>query len=220
MAGNRAAAQAWIIKAIGETSNEDNSKIWADRLSAMSDAQFAQFMQGLKAKTTRLAVVIPNLGNTKTSTQRNLDFGKRYKVPHFQHLSMVGADGTRYVTPEKYPVLLLPFRRQAQLLVKKISIPEDNRSVDDMTGQPTGKSKGSKISYPELQILAARDLSFSVLELIKYRGGDEKGFNATNRFIGQTGHASQAAVEPFSGGVKSTQTLKTILTSMHFDTKI
>jgi hypothetical protein len=112
-------------------------------------------------------------------------------------------------------VVDLVLRRQAQLLVKKISIPEDNKSVDDFTGQPTGKSKGSKISYPETQILAALNLDNNLTELLKFRGGDVKGFDAMNNSISKTGGVSLASIEKLGTRVKSTETLHTLLTCMH-----
>jgi hypothetical protein len=116
-------------------------------------------------------------------------------------------------------VTLQPLRRQAQLLVKKISIPEDNKSINDLTGQPssTGKSRGSKISYPETQIMAALNLDNSLIEMLKYRGGDQKGFIAMNKSISQTGGVSLDALSKLGTRVKSTDTLRTFLTCMHFE---
>ena len=112
-------------------------------------------------------------------------------------------------------VIDLPLRRQAQLLIKKISIPEDSKTVDDYTGQPTGKSKGSKLSYPEVQVLAALNLDQSLIELMKYRGGDEKGFDAMNRSIARTGGVRMDMIESLGTITKSTETLQTMLTCMH-----
>jgi hypothetical protein len=52
--------------------------------------------------------------------------------------------------------------------------------------------------------------------MISLRGGDTQGFNAMNDSFARTGGASQKAIEHLRGGVKSTQALNTILTSMHY----
>lgn len=84
-----------------------------------------------------------------------------------------------------------------------------------MSGQPTGDSKGSKISFPELQNLAAMGLDNSVIEMMKYRGGDLKGFNAMNAMIARYGTTNLKTLQNYSSGVESTRVLKTFLTSCH-----
>jgi hypothetical protein len=101
------------------------------------------------------------------------------------------------------------------LLEKKISIPAHNNTVDDLTGQPTGPSKGAKISYPETQVFASMGLYNTLSELMKFRGGDLAGFDAMNKSISQTGSVSLKAIEPYASGVESTKTLKVFLTGMH-----
>jgi hypothetical protein len=108
----------------------------------------------------------------------------------------------------------LPVRRASQLLIKKISVPDDSRTVDALTGQPTGESKGAKLSYPELQVCAAMGLDNSMVELMKYRGGDNKGLIAFNAMLSRYGRVNLKSVEPYASGVESTKTLKTFLTSM------
>jgi hypothetical protein len=103
------------------------------------------------------------------------------------------------------------------LQTKKISIAEDNNSVDDYSGQPTGKSQGSKLSYPELQILAAMGLDANITEMMKFRGGDTKAFDAQNRQISETGTTSQESIMHLGGHVASKQTFSTMLTCMHID---
>lgn len=49
--------------------------------------------------------------------------------------------GQKFLTPIEYPILRLPLRIQQQKLQKKMSVPKDNKHVDDLTGQPTTESK-------------------------------------------------------------------------------
>jgi hypothetical protein len=96
-----------------------------------------------------------------------------------------------------------------------MSVPENNKVVDVLTGQPTGPSKGAKISYPEVQVLAGLGLDNCVTELIKFRGGDNRGFYAYNALLARQGAVSLKTIEPYASGVESTKSLKAILMAMH-----
>lgn len=217
MAGNRKLAESEILTVIEEMiPRSDNTQLYKTLFSSMDDDAFEQFIDDLDTGKKQLAIIAPNFSKVQLDTGRNLEIGERLGHKFFQRIWMPAKDGMpSYLTPVPYLVIDLPLRRQAQILEKKISIPEDNNSVDDFTGQPTGKSKGSKVSYPEVQVLAALGLTESLTEFLKYRGGDEKGFNAMNTMINRTGGVSMNAIEPFSGTVKATQSLSTMLTGMH-----
>jgi hypothetical protein len=227
MAGNRKAAEAvvleYIEKLIPVSGNVD---IYRNLFASMDDAAFALWIEQLERKEIRLAVIAPNLTAhdegqhknhlTRLDIERNLAIADELGHNFFEKIWIDnGNDIPPYLSPIPYLVVDLPLRRQAQLLVKKISIPEDSKSVDDFTGQPTGKSKGSKISYPETQIMAALNLDNNLKEMLKYRGGDEKGFDALNTAISKTGGVSLKSIEKLGTQVKSTQTLSIILTCMH-----
>lgn len=214
---NRKAAEDFILEYIDKIiPDKKNKEIYQNMFAKMSDDDFDKFMMKIKNKEITLAVISPNFGSVKLSTERNLKIAKELNHNFFQRIWIEGTgDRPSYLTPIPYMVLDLPLRRQAQLLIKKISIPEDNKTVDNLTGQPTGSSKGSKISYPEIQVLAAMGLDNSLLELLKFRGGDMKGFIAMNKSINNTGGVSLNSIERFAGGVESTKTLKSFLTAMH-----
>lgn len=216
MSGNRKAATAELLAGLEALlPGTENPALWKARLESMSDKEFEDFIKGLEQDTTRISVIVPNFSKHQIDVERNLDLAEKWGHEFFNRLWMPKPDGSYYLTPIKYLVIELPLRRQAQHLIKKISIPEDNKSVDVLTGQPTGKSKGSKLSYPELQVLAALGLDHPIVELMKYRGGDTKGFNAMNATIAKTGSVRQEEIAPYSGGVQSTKTLSIFLTSMH-----
>jgi len=214
---NRAAAQAFILKYINKIlPGSENTSIYESLFASMDDKAFVEFMDDLETGKKTLAIIAPNFGKQSLSTERNLAIAKEIGHQFFQRIWIEGDEDTpTYLTPIPYLVIDLPLRRQAQLLVKKISIPEDNKSVDDFTGQPTGKSKGARVSYPEVQVLAAMGLDNSLVELLKYRGGDVKGFDAMNDAISKQGGVSMKAIEKFTSGVESTRILKSYLTSMH-----
>lgn len=214
---SRKNAQDYILKYIDKLMpNSENRAIYETLFSNMDDEDFAQFMDDLETGKKTLSIIAPNFGKESLSTERNLAIAKEIGHEFFQRIWIEGDDEVpTYLTPIPYLVIDLPLRRQAQLLVKKISIPEDNKSVDDFTGQPTGKSKGARVSYPEVQVLAAMGLDNSLVELLKYRGGDVKGFDAMNDAISKQGGVSMKAIEKFTSGVESTRILKSYLTAMH-----
>jgi hypothetical protein len=219
MAGKRSAAEAVIIKYIEKIlPGSENTRIYKDLFAGMSDAEFDKYMCKLEDGSTRLGVITPNFGEVQLNVERNLDLGEELGHNFFERIWIdEGNDIPVYLSTIPYLVVLLPLRRQAQLLIKKVSIPENNKSVDDLTGQPTGASKGSKISYPEIQILAALNLDASLTEMLKYRGGDIKGFDAMNDAISKTGGVSMDNIQHLGTTVKSVSTLSTLLKAMHLD---
>lgn len=220
MAGNRNAAQQQILKDIEQIApGGANRKIYEDLFSQMTDEQFEEMMVSFEAGTSRPAVIAPNLPKdpkTRLSVVRNLKIAEEWGVKLFERIWLTRDDGTsKYLSPIPYMVVELPLRRQAQILIKKISIPEHNNTTDDLTGQAAGASKGSKISYPEMQILNSLDLTECLTEFMKVRGGDTKAFDESNTSISRTGSFSLREVEKLGSTVKAKQTLSTFFTSMH-----
>lgn len=217
---NRKKAQDYILHYIDKLMpGGANKKIYQDLFAKMSDKEFDKFMSDLESGAEMLAIVAPNLATESVTLENNLALAKELGHKFHQRIWITPDDGSpAYLTLEEYIVTLQPVRRQAQLLVKKISIPEDNRSVNDLTGQPasTGKSRGAKISLPETQVLASLGLDNSLIEAIKYRGGDQKGFVYMNQSISKTGGVSLNELAKYNTRVKSTDTLRTYLTCMHF----
>jgi hypothetical protein len=214
---NRTAAERELLHFIDRFApGSPNRGIYEQRLAAMSDAEFDAFMTNLESGTETLALFIANLTEHKLSLQRNLKIAEELDYNLFQHLYLTDPHtGQVTKTVAKHLVVLLPLRRQAQMLWKKMSIPESNSVVDERSGQATGSSKGSRLSYPELQVNAAKGLDQMVLELIKFRGGDEKAYLAMNRQLLETGEASLEAAAQMPSKVKATQSLSVMLTGMH-----
>lgn len=219
MAGNRKAATDVILTYIEKLlPKSGNKELYEARFKAMSDKEFDAFMNDLETGKIELCIISPNMSQSKLTVENNFAIAKELGHEFFERIWIdEGKEVPRYLTNDKYLIVDLPLRRQAQLLTKKVSIPRDNNTIDNLTGQPTGSSKGSKISYPELQILSAMGLDYCSLELMKYRGGDLKGFNAMNASISKTGGVDLDALDKLGTRVKSTTTLSTYLTSMHLE---
>ncbi len=190
-------------------------------LNSLSDEDFARFIDRLESEEEIISIAIPNLGKDKLEMERLLELGKKMGHEFFEQLWLTDAKtGVTYLTPEKYLVIDLPLRRQQQLLTKKISIPDNNRHVDELTGQVTGDSHGASLSLPEMQLLRSQGLDRPILELIKPRGGDNKAYRFIARQIIETGTASLDSVMNLGTRPKSTETMGHLLRGMHLSNNL
>ena len=205
---------SYINKILPDKSNEP---LYREMFRKMSDKDFSQFIDDLKTEKKQLVVICPNFkGKDGLNVSRNIKIAKELGLNFFKRIWIPEDEKhPKYLTPVPYMVVDLPVKRVSQLLDKKMSVPEDQDSVDILTNQPTGKSKGSRITYVEIQVLAANGLDNCISELIKMRGGDEGGFRALNTSLKNTGHVDLDVVKQYATGVESTRTLKVILTGCH-----
>lgn len=220
---NRKAATAELVKWLDKLlPDSENGTVYESLLNDLSDEAFEAYMTDLETGQQVVSLVAPNFAEQKLSLERNLQIADELGHKFFQRLWLTDPKTQcTYLTPIPYLVVDLFVRRQQQVLVKKISIPEDNRHVDELTGQPSGPSAGSRLSYPEVQILYSQSMDRSNEEMIKFRGGDTKARLAMDRQIIETGGASQDAIKSTAPTkVKSTQTLDTLLKSAHLDTNL
>ena len=223
MTGNRKAAEAVVLEGIEALMpGSDNKRIYEELFASMNDQQFEEWVAEFEGTPKLLPIIAPNLPakGKRLSVKRNLALAEKWGVKLFERIWQTNDDGTRYLSTHKYMVVPLPLRRQAQILEKKISIPEDNNTVDDLTGQAAGSSKGSKVSFPQIQILASHGLDKTLLEMLKMRGGDTKAFNAMNAEISKTGSVSIDNIAQMGTEVKSTTTLNSLFTCMHLENKL
>lgn len=197
-------------------SSKDNTLYYKNLFASMNDKQFDEFMIKLRDNKITLSMIIPNGGAVKVDVENNFKIARKFNYEFIDHLKFTNVPEIGdYITPIKYLTMILPIRRAAQTLSKKISIPESDNKIDMLSGQVTGKSKSSKLTLPEIQILAGMGLKSSIRELVKLRGGDLGGKNAMNTMLIKTGEVSQQDVEPYTTGVKSVQVLKNYFKAIH-----
>lgn len=215
--GNRKAATALAVKYIDMfMPGSPNAALIQELLDAMTDEQFHQLMEQMREGKVALPLYAPNLSAHKITLERNLKIYKDLGIESHEQIWITDPiTGVTVLSPQRMLILRLPVRRQQQLLIKKSSIPDSNLHVDELTGQPAGPSKGSKMSFPEIQVLYAQDQNRPIEELIKFRGGDAKAYRAMTRAIIETGQASQDAIKVTPTRVKSTETFSTLLKAMH-----
>lgn len=219
---NRVKAETFIHKFIKDLDPSGyNTEKYELIFKEMSDKDFHNWMVGIRDGKQFLVAFKPPFQAKGITLDNNLAIADRYKVKFFHRLIISNdKDMPPYKTPIEHMVLDLPVRRQSQNLIKKISIPDHNKIVDQLTGQATGESKGAKISYPELQILNSMGLDKSLEELFKYRGGDKGGMNAYNTMFMKYGNANLKTLSNYATGVESGKSLKAYLMCMHIRSSI
>lgn len=218
MAIDRKAAEKEALYFINKfLPGSDNGKVYEELFERMTDEEFEQWIVNLETDVEIMVLYAPNLQDETLQMKRIYEISDELEFELFQHLILTDQQtGQVYKTANKHMIGIVPFRRQVQMLVKKASIPPSNHVIDQRTGQPTGDSKGARLSAPELQVNASKGLHSMILELIKCRGGDEQAYLAMNRSIIETGNASiNSIMSDFDSTVKSNKTLSVYLTSQH-----
>lgn len=219
---NRKAAEAFILQFCKDVEPTGyNVEIYKKAFELMSDKDFDAYMKDIRDGNAFLVLFKPLYEAKGLTVENNMAVAEKYGLQFFEKLIYSGdEEAPDYKTPIDYLVIDLPYRRQSQTLVKKVSIPDNNKVIDELTYQPTGDSKGAKISYPELQVLIGMGLENTISELIRFRGGDRNGFNAYNAMFLRYGNANLKTLESYSTGVESTKTLRIYLTAMHLSNTI
>lgn len=219
MAGNRKAAEAIILSMVSEIDRSGkNTEFLKSQFAKMTDKQFDAYMTAIEEGKDFVSMVAANFDKHGISTENNMAVAEKWGVKLFQRLWLTdSATGVTYLTNKSYLCIHLPVRRQIQTIKNKMSVPEDNKHVDDLTDQPTGVSKGSSISFPELLALRAQGCDKTTEELIKFRGGDLTAMIAMDKMIHETGGARMATFYPLNTRAKASITFSVLLKGMHLD---
>lgn len=214
---NRQKAEAFILQYVKDLDPSGyNTEQWKKIFAEMSDKDFDDYMKKIRAGEATLVIFKPMYKVKELTEERALAVAKKYSVPIFERLRFRNDPNVpNHMSTIEYLVLDLPYRRQSQNVTKKISVPDDNKVIDHLSYQPTGASKGAKVSFPELQVLIGMGLDHTIEELTRFRGGDRGGFAAYNASMMRYGSVNLKSLNPYTTGVESTRTLKTLFLSAH-----
>lgn len=198
--------------------DDSNAKYLRSRLEAMSDAEFTKYMAELESGEEIIPLTVPNFTKKGLDLDRNKKIAKKHGIELMQRVWYTDPlTGVRSLSRGTAMITILPVRVQSQLLSEKDSIPLTNTRIDESSGQVTGDSKGSRISYPELGSLLSEDLQISALELVKVRGGDRRALAEMEREIISTGTAKLGPLMQMGTRAKSADMISAYLDGMHFD---
>ncbi len=220
----------FILKHVGQIDESDthNVALLRDYFNGLTDAQFEAVMRSYLPRSEEESTeqeIIPyfaaNFQGSKITLENNFRIAEEIGHQFYQRIWMEDSEtGVEFLTPNAHLQVDLTCRRQAQLQSKKASIPQDAKTIDDLSGQVTGESKGSKLSFPELQANASQNLEFGILEKIKIRGGDETAYREFERLMIEQGRVSQSEVMNLGSKVKSTKTVSNLLRGMLLGTNL
>lgn len=201
--------------------------LYEKTINAMTDEQLEAWIQALEngsqdfpdlsKPSDTISLIVPNLDkNNRLNITRNLALAEKMGHEFFEQVWLTNeATGQVTLTNRKYLCMDIPIRRQAQTLDLKISVADDDNVIDDLTGQVTGDSKGSSISYPEVQMLDAQGLSATLNELLRARGGDTEAWRLMKSNIIKYGQFSQEELDTLDSRAKVNETFSKILKAMH-----
>lgn len=196
-----------------------NTEFYANYLNGLTDDQFEDMIVKIEAGELILPIYQPNLSKNQLDVTRNIELASEWGHEIFTQCWVTDPQdpSITVLTPKKYMVIELPMRRQQQTLESKMSVPLNNDFIDDLSGQPmnSSESKGSALTYPELQVLNSEGLDATAMELLKFRGGDTDAYQALEQTIIENGMASMAQTDPGDSRVKSTETLNIRLKAAH-----
>ena len=166
---------------------------------------------------TTITLIVPNLDKQhRLNITRNLKLAEKMGHDFFEQVWLTNpTTGQTTLSNRRYLCMDLPVRRQAQTLDTKISVADDDTQVDDFTGQVTGDSKGSSISYPEVQMLDAQGLQNTLNELLRVRGGDNEAWRLMKNNLIKYGSFSQEELATLDSRAKVNDAFARILEGMH-----
>jgi hypothetical protein len=196
-----------------------NSKDIKTKLEKLSDKDFHRYMEAIRDKKEQITLYMPNLKND-IRLKDAIEAAKAVGITLFDTLILTDPVTKKtYVTNHKYLILNLPIRRVKQIVIEKRSVPESDRKVDLLSGQVIKPDQSSTISLLETQILAAKGLDRSIMELIKVRGGDINAYATFKSHLEEKGSVSLSEIDP-NTSVKSAITTSVYLKAMHIDNNL
>jgi len=203
-----------ILKTIGDMkADKINIELYTNMFKRMNNKEFDSFMLNLEDNI--LNVIVPvDAKISNISVENNLKLLKRFGRPLTQHLYRETVDGPTRKTLNKNAIYILPFRRTKQTVDKGVSVAENNKSTDSITGQVSGDSRSSKMSNSELQLLVSMDLSEAAIEMNQLRA-DADTSNLMISGIKKYGTIDTETILKYAKPTRTTNTLKAYFNAMH-----
>lgn len=185
----------------------------------LSEPQFDKLMKSLVAGEWEFHMYLPNMKDV-VPVDEVLATAKEIGCKLFHRIWLTDPHtGRRYLSRHSYPVYNIPVRRMEQFLDKKMSVPDSDKTIDGLTGQVTGKDKGSSLSNPEIQGLHSRGLRTTLDELVTVRGGDIASYGEFRSQLEEQGDGNLKAI----GGNSISRTAKVAevyLDAMHIENNL
>lgn len=181
--------------------DKDNAAYWKKKLEAMSEKEFATFMDGITSSASKEQFYL-----LKPNVEKNLELedlvdileGMGQKYTH-RIWFVDEVTGIKYLSKYEYPIVQVPVRRAQQFWSKKARLPESDTTISGLDDQVTGKDKAASLSRPELLALFDRKLDNTCAELLRVRGGDQTAYSDFKRQIEETGEGELGMLSDATG---------------------
>lgn len=220
MTPKRKAAEAAILATLTRMEPGGlNAERYKEKFKSMSDTEFDSWMKAIRDKKKKLVLFAPNM---KIALQRAdlLKAAKALNVKLFERINLWDSSSKRrYLTPKEYLVLRLPVRRSQQMIQRKISTPESDRSINQLTGQVRKPDKGASLSMIEMKVLSDKGLTKTVSELVTIRGGNPEGYGDFRTYLEDSGSVSLKEIDA-RHRPRSIHTLRAYMLGMGLDLSI
>lgn len=222
MARNRKAMEEYILKAVrkmdvtGRTYN-----VLKEQFAKMDDKRFHLWYLDLKDKKDFVPIYMENHMDGKGITlEHALNVCEEYGVQIYQRYWYRNpATGIKALSNKPVPFIHLAVRRQIETLLNKMSVSENNDRVDTLTGQPIDGA--SAITQPESLVYLEKGLDGSLVEKLKYRGGDIEGGRLFDKALIETGKVSTTQLmEQHNTSTRVVQTADIYLTGAHYENNL
>lgn len=195
----------------------DNGKRYKEFFASLSDKEFHEFMLDIKRGEQQLYIYAPNMANDIT-LDNLVELTDKFGVELLERIWFKDfKTGVQSLTPEKYMILTLPVRRAKQLLTKKRSFPDSDKTINHLSGQVSRPDKAAGLSQIETQFLISKNLPNTARELVKYRGGDIHAYSEMKHSLMETGNA---VLEPTNSVVRSAVMLQVWFKAIHLDVNV
>lgn len=219
MAGNRKGFEDFILGFMGKLTKGGGNRIIYERLfKPMTDAQMEGFVVELE-KGKPLSIWASSYDDKEKLVYENLlALAKEYGVNVMQRLVVYDEDtGIRSMTDYEAIIGTAEFRKQRQMLAKKIGVAKNDYEIDDLTGQVMGDSRATGISQPEITVLRNLGLTTMANELYNVKGGDLEALKAYKSDLIATGKTTTNSALRRGNIAKVLETAYHVFRGRHLD---
>ena len=197
-----------------------NTARYKNMFKGFSAAQYKAYIGLLKKGELQIYLDAPN-GVIKLTMPNIFKAAAKLGTKIFERIWLTDAvTGREYLTNEKYAILNVSIRRLQQFIDKKLRIPNSDMKVDAATNQVVAEDNASNISNPEAQVMQAKGLQKTLVELMKVRGGDAASYAEARRQMEGTGELSLETSIVEGSHARSSVMLDSLLRGLNLDSNV
>jgi hypothetical protein len=193
------------------TGSKRSSLAYKKLFKRMSNKQVEEWLRGKVENNHPIDIVSP-IGEKPGLTVRAIfKTAKKMGLVMRDHLWIPNHKDKLVKTKHKALLCMGPVRRASQSQDSKINVPDSDKRVDFLSGQPTADSSGHTLTRPELELLASYGMTKTANEFRNIMGGDPGAYRAASAMIANTGEFSQVNAKEFSTGMMSTHVVRSMM---------